>query len=369
MKKYPQLIAVLFVCLTLASFAQTPDITKPRIWTAQSGTTLKAILVEVDDHQVVLRDRQGNLFNIPRHKISLDDQALLDAEYGPPAPPRDTVPPPAASVQGPTTTSQPFHIAGTRLNLGQKTDLRLPLGEATQAALRKEKLSADEAVVGLWLPENFDPKKEWNILLVSATQNSSSVNHMYHYFDGAREVGNWIVIAADGPNVPPPNDSTTWRWELAQAALLALDEVWPGVKEWPIATGGFSGGAKRSGLLGAILAKEKWNLIGMYMGGCNQDFATLGLNNYRPTASVFRKVPIYLSVGNRDEIAPVAKTENVKRAMESTGFRNVRIEVYDGAHVPHPPHVTDALKWFNSQNEDTQDRGGKSLPSRATWPR
>lgn len=83
---------------------------------------------------------------------------------------------------------------------------------------------------------------------------------------------------------------------------MALDAAFPGARQWPIATGGFSGGAKRSGLLGAILCRDKWNLIGMYMGGCNQDMASKGLATYRPGRAEFRKVPVFLSIGEQDTV-------------------------------------------------------------------
>ena len=347
MKGYRQAIWILLAGLCASNgLADMPDLTKPRVWTAQSGSKLQAILVEADAHQVVLRNRQGQLFHIPRDGMSAEDQALLDAAYGPAAASASTPVQPAASAARagpePLAAAPTLAIAGTELNLGGKTVFRLPVSADTRAALEKEKLSASEVVVGLWLPAHFNPGKRWKILLVSATQDSSSVDHMYFYLDGAREAGDWIVLAADGPQVPPANDSTAWRWQLAKAALLALDEAWGGVTGWPIATGGFSGGAKRSGLLGAILVKEKWNLIGMWMGGCNQDFATRGMELYSPSHTTFRKVPIYLSVGKNDDIAPVAKVDKVRRAMKTTGFREVRMETYDGQHDPHLPHVGDS---------------------------
>lgn len=347
-------VTVLLLTCSLNALAQPPELARPRLWTSASGVQLMALFVELSGDQVILQNRQGDRINISRDKLSDKDQAFLNEVLGlAPAPevvPETPEPHPDITVNA---SQNPLLIEGTEALRGEKMIFRTPLSDAARKTLRNAQNEASEAVVGLWLPADFDPNKAWNILLVSGTANASSVDHMFFYLDAARDAGGWIVVAADGPHAPPNSDSTAWRWEMAQAALLSLDVAWPGARQWPIATGGYSGGAKRSGLLGAILCKEKWNLIGMYMGGCNQDMATTGLNNYTPSRSEFRKTPIYLSAGNKDEVAPVEKAEKVQRSMESTGFRTVRLETYDGGHDPFIPHITESLKWF-TENAPTR---------------
>lgn len=337
-----------------AAAAESPDLSRPRLWTAASGKQLMAVFAELSGDQVILKNRAGEPIRIPRDRLSAADQALLDEAFGPlpgapPASNEFAEPPPdtAVAASGSSAPPQgPITVAGTEIPLGQKTTFRAPLDEESIKDLKKSKNEAVEAAVGLWLPPDFDPKKEWRILLVSATANASSIDHMYFYLEPAREAGGWIVIAGDGPSSPTSGDTTEWRWAMAKAGLLALDAAFPGARQWPVATGGFSGGAKRSGLLGALLCRDKWNLIGMYMGGCNEDMASKGLVNYRPGRAEFRKVPVFLSAGNRDETAPVQSADKVRLSLEATGFRDVRLETYDGAHDPCLPHTTDALKWF-----------------------
>ncbi|MDY0146289.1 MAG: hypothetical protein RBS84_09935 [Kiritimatiellia bacterium] len=350
----PLIVTFFLLTLPLSVRAQAPDLARPRLWTSASGAELMAVFVELSGEQVILRNRQGEQIRIPRAKLSAADQTLLDGALGAAAPPPEqssefafpaSTPPPAPDTAS-APAQDPIRIAGTEIPLGEKTTFRVPLSTVAATTLRKDKNAATEAMGGLWLPPDFDPHKQWNILLVSATANASSIDHMFFYLDAAREAGGWIVVAADGPHAPPSGDTTTWRWEMAQAALLALEKAWPGARQWPIATGGFSGGAKRSGLLGAILCKEDWPLIGMYMGGCNQDMATSGQEEYRPSRAEFRKVPIYLSAGKQDDVASVQKANEVRLSMKSTGFREVRLETYDGAHDPFIPHITEALKWF-----------------------
>ena len=349
---------ILIATLTAATtgFADTNELARPRQWTSVSGAQILAIFVQISGDKVELRNRAGERLQIPRAKLSAADQALLDEACGPlappppaeefgAAPPAPTVPEPAAIPAAPAAAG-PLVVGGTEIPLGQNTTFRVPLDADTIKELTKAGNKAAEAVVGLWLPPGFDPQKEWNVLLISATANSSSINSLFMYTGAAQTSGGWIVLAADGPATPPKGDTTQWRWAMARAGLRALEAAWPAARNWPIAAAGFSGGAKRSGLLGALLCADERPLIGMYMGGCNEDMATAGLKEYRPDRLAFRKVPVYLSAGKKDVVATVAAANKVRVSLEATGFRDVRLETYDGAHEPDVAQIVDALNWF-----------------------
>ena len=124
-----------------------------------------------------------------------------------------------------------------------------------------------------------------------------------------------------------------------------LARAWPMAKQWPVACAGFSGGAKRSGSVAAALARDRWRVVGIFMGGCNEDFATLGYQLSQPPPA-FKNVPIFLSNGDADRIAGAESGVTVKRAMEQSGFKKVRSEVYEGGHRLDTEHLTVALRWF-----------------------
>jgi hypothetical protein len=63
----------------------------------------------------------------------------------------------------------------------------------------------------------------------------------------------WVVLASDA-TISMRIDSTQWRLAMLAAALEAVRKDWQSAK-WPLAFAGFSGGSKRSGTLGAMLAK------------------------------------------------------------------------------------------------------------------
>lgn len=351
------LATVAMLAATTTGWADTNALAHPRMWTSVSGAELPAIFVQLSGDAVVLRKRDGGQIQIARDKLSAADQALLDEAFGPAAESTaepvfgeaaaaEPVVPDAPSAPAEPAPASAIQVAGTEIPLGKSTTIHVPLDEEAQKLLKREGNPATESVVGLWLPADFDPGKEWNILLVSATENSSSVNSIFMYQASAKDSGGWVVLAADGPSAPPKGDTTEWRWRMARAGLLAMEAAWPAARNWPVAACGFSGGAKRSGLLGALLCEDGRNLIGMYMGGCNADMATKGLQEYRPNGPTFRKTPIYLSTGDQDAVATVVAANRVRQSMEASGFRNVRSETYAGGHTADATQITEALNWF-----------------------
>jgi hypothetical protein len=115
--------------------------------------------------------------------------------------------------------------------------------------------------------------------------------------------------------------------------------------KWPVACGGFSGGAKRSGFFGAIMMRTGHPVIGMWMGGCNQDMATPGSHFYSPGAG-FKHVPIFLSSGKSDNVATPQHHRQVQHALKASGFSKVRLESYDGGHKLDESQASNGLAWF-----------------------
>src|SRR2546427_7623865 len=112
---------------------------------------------------------------------------------------------------------------------------------------------------------------------------------------GARWRGN-------GPPVDTQTDTVQWGWAMLGSVLDFFSRTWPQTKPWPVACAGFSGGAKRSATVAAAMMRENYRVIGIFMGGCNEDWATVGLRLFQP-GERFKHVPIFLSSGNRDPIA------------------------------------------------------------------
>ena len=227
---------------------------------------------------------------------------------------------------------------------GQVGEFEVPLSPRQRVAAAKSgNPQIKTARIALGVPADFDPQKSWPILIISGTLDASSIELLGAYREAALAAG-WVILAADGP-VKPKDDITERRIALVEAGLDYLSEKWPAAKTWPVACGGFSGGAKRSGYVGAALLKDQRKLIGLLMGGCNEDTASNAAKTMSPPYA-YKLVPIYLSGGSKDTIASPEMIEWVERSMKSDGFRHVRFESYDGAHDVFPPHTTEALQWF-----------------------
>jgi pimeloyl-ACP methyl ester carboxylesterase len=301
-----------------------------RTWTSASGKTLEADLVSHTEERVVLRQGDKQL-EIPLDKLAASDRDYLRQLRE------------AALVKL-------LDLAGVTVLPGKMITFRVPLpADAAHAAAEGGNPQPTEATIGLAVPADFDPRKPWPVLCVSATSDghASSVGHMRGYWKTATDLG-WVVIAGDGPS-KPATDHDAWRWTMLSAGLEAMHKAWPDSRKWLYATGGFSGGAKRSGRIGAILAKEKYRLIGIFMGGCNADMPSDALKTYKPAKADFLNVPIFLSNGEADAISTPAAAENVRRSLEKTGFTKVRYEKYAGGHSLHPDHIREALTWFQRE--------------------
>ena len=85
----------------------------------------------------------------------------------------------------------------------------------------------------LLLPSNFDPRRVWPILIVTATKDpghtAPSDAPWYH---AAAAAEGWIVLATDA-TVRPRNDSVSWRLALLAAGLDVVHHEWPKSAQWP----------------------------------------------------------------------------------------------------------------------------------------
>lgn len=255
----------------------------------------------------------------------------------------------AACLMGMMGSARAATIAGQAIRPGERVNIEFPLAKEVQdIAARGHSARVATGRATLVFPPAFDPAKPWRILIVTSTSDFDRTSPMdIGFYRASATAEGWVVLASDGPMRIKP-DSAEWRLAMLLGALDALHREWPQSANWPVAMAGFSGGSKRTGDLAPYLVKAGVvKLCGIFLTGINVDRLSQSYVKYQPGSS-FLGTRIYLSSGAIDKIATPAEHEQVLASLRRTGFRNVRLESFPGAHEVSLAAVRDALRWFRS---------------------
>lgn len=230
---------------------------------------------------------------------------------------------------------------------GASIEIQFPVAKVFQDMAAQDgnpRVETGRAV--LMFPPGFDPARRWPILIVTSTSDFNRTSPMdAEWYRRPAMAEGWIVLASDA-TIKPRIDSTPWRLGMLAATLGVVQKKWPQAARWPVVFAGFSGGAKRSAILGAMLAKSRAvNLRGFYLSGINEDRLTQSYRDYRAGEDLLG-VPVWLSSGDADPIARPFDHERVKASMERAGFSRVRLETFSGGHQVKMEEVQRALHWF-----------------------
>ena len=238
-------------------------------------------------------------------------------------------------------------IAGKEAKPGPLVEIRFPVSKYFQdVAAQGGNPRPDTGRAVLSFPPGFDPSRRWPILIVTSTTDFHRTSPMdaeaYH---PPADAEGWVILASDA-TIKPARDSTPWRLAMLGAALEAIRKDWPQSRNWPVAFAGFSGGSKRSCLLGAMLAKaHAVNICGFFLSGMNEDKMSEAYKTYQPGPD-FLNIPIWISGGMDDIIATPSLEGQAAANMRRTGFKRVRLEHFMGVHQLKRSEVRLALRWF-----------------------
>jgi hypothetical protein len=248
---------------------------------------------------------------------------------------------------GLTTNASASTIAGKEAKPGPLVEIQFPVSKYFQdmAAQGGNPRPATGRAV-LSFPPGFDPARRWPIMIVTSTTDYHRTSPMdAEWYHPPADAEGWVILASDA-TIKPQHDSTPWRLAMLGAALDAMRKDWPQSRNWPVAFAGMSGGAKRSCLLGTILAKGRAvNICGFFLSGINDDKMSEAYKTYQPGGD-FLNSPIWISGGMDDVIATPSLEGKVAAGMRSTGFKRVRLEHFIGVHQLKRSEVKLALRWF-----------------------
>ncbi len=203
-------------------------------------------------------------------------------------------------------------------------------------------------LVGLALPENFDPAKPTPVLFTSVTGDpyQSNLKEMEVYREPALKRG-WIVLTGQPHPWPErEQDTVTGRRAACLAAFRTLEDLFPASRDWPTAFAGFSGGSKMAQLLAGSAIAEGRHVVGAYMSGCNENKWVDIIDAYDPDRDALKNMGYFLSSGKFDEVSSRQQMKDVRTTLRKKGARQVRLEYFDGPHANYLPHIDEALAWF-----------------------
>ena len=238
-------------------------------------------------------------------------------------------------------------LAGQSVRSGATVEIRFPVAKSFQdIAAQGGNPRPDLGRALLTFPVRFDPARNWPILVVTSTSDFNRTSPMdAEWYRRPALAEGWVLLASDA-TIKPRLDSTQWRLAMLAAALESMRREWPQSAKWPVAFGGFSGGAKRSALLGAMLAKTgSVKTCGFFLSGINEDRLSEAYTNYH-LGRDFLGIPIWLSSGQEDNVATPQDHDRVKSSLERSGFKRVRLERFAGGHQVKMGEVERALRWF-----------------------
>src|SRR6202022_1437932 len=224
-------------------------------------------------------------------------------------------------------------LAGQDVPVGGKCEIRFPVSNYFQeyaAQGGNPRPTTGRAL--LMFPKGFDPSRPWPILIVTSTTDLDRTSPMDGPWNRAAATkGGWGGRGLDAPIRPRP-DSLQWRLSMLTAGLQMIRNDWPQSAQWPVAFAGFSGGAKRSGILAPMLASNRgFKICGLFLAGINSDRLTAAYKEYQSPAD-FLNTPIWISSGTAHQIASSGAQEGVYYSLKRTGFKQVRLERFFGGH-------------------------------------
>ena len=310
-----------------------------RVWTDTTGRKIDAEIVKLEGDQVVLLFK-GKEVKLPLTRLSEDDRKFTE-EWQKSKPAEKAAP------------AGELSLCGTVLKAdGAVAVVQEPLSEATLKKFSKANTKPTQMKLGIALPAGFDPAKPQHVMWVSAAINSEderksgNIGAMGGYAATAIQAG-WVVIAADTEHGNPRlNETSAGDLAVHKQAVEALTKTFPGFKSWKFACCGFSGGAKAAFFRAGDLLACELQLVGLFLGGCNQDLTSAAREETGFRKVGLKKTRVFISNGKTDDISTVGAASALKESIDSSGYGDVKLDLFDGGHSLNLEQFGKAMTWF-----------------------
>lgn len=253
--------------------------------------------------------------------------------------------PPAAVPEGPAAELTGV-LEGARPGWVHQFKVPLTVDEQKRAGRSPGGQLAEEATVGVVLPEGFDPARPQRLLVVFSTDDNGGahVGALGRFGPVAARQG-WVAVAANGP-VLDRSVAPEWHAVMILAGLRALEKEWPQLREWQIFTGGNSGGAARASMMACGLLAEGYPVRGVFMGSVGAERFRAGMEIFKVSKSDLRPVRVFLAYGKNDKMLSEPAKKSMEPALQAAGIRSVRRLDYAGGHGMEPSALVEGLEWL-----------------------
>ena len=294
-----------------------------RTWTNKEGKTLSAELITLSDKEVTLKLKNNRKeTTIAIDTLSAADQNFLKAWK------QDK------QKKAQDLKKQALTIAGTMIQPGKVTNFKIPV------VTSKGKNTSYPA--GLLVPNDFDPlNKDYNIVFVFVAGSGNPIVALKGN-SSLLQVNNTIIAAVHHMGLQTTLPFIDF--------YRILSEKWPRMTEnkWRQMHFGFSGGAKNGCWATGVFINEGANVVGSFMGGCNEDLSERARGYIKKSSDRKKvdKIAFFLSSGAKDKIANPQQHQQVMKSLKNNGAKHVRLESHPGAHFNNKPHQVPALKWM-----------------------
>jgi hypothetical protein len=323
-----------------------------RTWINSDGRTIEAEFIELKDSKVGLL-MTGKRYDVPLDSLSEEDQSYAKSES-------------QRRIEKANAEARQF--MGQELKPGELLIFTFSLSDENQKLAQRggtgwgdsfassysgswikdmsKGHKLDEIRVLLGIPYDFDPKRGCPIFVQWTTGDiKSNVQGAKGYWNDCRDKG-WMLVSVEGS----PDPKSTWSNAVFYAAIKEFFEQlhlkYEGSEKWPVATGGFSGGAKTSQWMGGIMSElDGVDLKGYWIGGCNEALFDFAIKDMSVSKNAYRNKKAFISSGDADKLVTDRYREGVEQGAEAVRL-DVRSKIYSGGHSFNSAHFREALDWF-----------------------
>ena len=344
-------------CLTIALVTASFSLlsAEARTWTATDGRELEGELIEFDALTVTLKVK-GKVHTFSVNRLSAADRAYLEAlpdDWKE----RNNADPDNQNGEGGDAASG--KLFGEELVAGKRYEFLRDLSPETIEDFSKHRKPATKMKIVVQLPENYRPDGPQKVFWTSCGLNTDgewaqgNIGQITWIGKSVLEKG-FIIIAADTEHGGPiernsPKQNVRARDSFQSDVFTALESEWPEIKSWKHVAAGFSGNGKASFYRIAQLLKADYNVVGHFVGGCNNSLATQAAKALKVRKGQYRPVKLWVSTGTRDPVVPLARIPGVIGDCKKAGYRKVKKTTYDAAHDFSFEQFSEALDWFTEE--------------------